>query len=294
MTPRIVAVGEVLWDMLPSGRQLGGAPGNFVCHARALGAEGRLITQVGDDALGREVVERFVAKRISTETIGVDPMAPTGTVSVELSAEGQPTFTIHEGAAWDRLGVGDGATRAAAACDAICFGTLGQRSPVARESIRRLVSQAPVKSLRILDINLRAPYFDREVVEQSLRLANVLKLNDQELPILAGMLGLHGSVDEMLADLLGRCDLRLVALTRGAEGSIVLTPEGRSECAGLATDVVDTIGAGDSFTAAVALGVLKGWELDRINLAANRVAAYVCSQAGATPELTEEIKSEFK
>jgi fructokinase len=293
MGVKILAVGEVLWDLLPAGRQLGGAPGNFVCHAQALGAEARLVTQIGNDALGREVLERFLQKGIPTDTLTVDPHAPTGTVSVELGAGGQPTFTIHENAAWDCLSLTDASLAAAACCDAICFGSLGQRSEIARTAIRRLVGGTRANGMRIFDVNLRAPFYGRKVIEASLELANVLKLNDQELPILAEMFGLPRGIDQILAEMLRRYDLRLIALTRGSGGSLLVTPNGRSEHAGVSTDVRDTVGAGDAFTAAMTLGVLKRWNLDQISQRANEVAAYVCSQSGATPPLPASLRDAF-
>lgn len=293
MSLKILAVGEVLWDLLPAGRQLGGAPGNFVCHAHALGAEARLVTQIGDDALGREVLERFLEKGIPPDTLTVDQHAPTGTVSVELRADGQPTFSIHENAAWDRLSLSGASLVAAACCDVICFGSLGQRSEIARAAIRRLVRSTHANCMRIFDVNLRSPFYSREVIEASLGLASVLKLNDQELPVLAEMFGLRGGVDQILAEMLRRYDLDLIALTRGSSGSLLVTPSGRSEHPGVSTDIRDSVGAGDAFTAAMALGMLKHWHLDQISQRANEVAAYVCSQSGATPPLPASLRSAF-
>ena len=295
MSLKIVAVGEVLWDLLPAGPQLGGAPANFACHAQALAAEARLITRVGDDALGREVLARFTRRSVSTEAVQIDAGAPTGTVTVEIAEGGQPNYAIHQGVAWDRLAVTRRALDAVRACDAICFGTLGQRSGIARDAIRQLVSGAPQDSLRILDINLRAPFFDRTVVEESLGRANVLKLNDEELPLLATMLGLtRACADGWLGELRERFGLRLIALTRGSGGSVLLSEDRRSEHPGLPARVVDTIGAGDAFTAAMTLGLLLHWDLDRISARANEVAAYVCSQAGATPGLPASLTDAFR
>ena len=292
MTPppfKILGIGEILWDLLPSGRQLGGAPANFVCHAQALGAQARLISRVGDDDLGREILARWRALGLPTETIVIDPQAPTGTVSVELAADGQPRFTIHENVAWDRLTADATALAAAAEADAVCFGTLAQRSVAGRRAIGELLAATRSSALRIFDVNLRPPFVDRAVIAESLAEANVLKLNETELPILAAMF----SIDDQLATLADRFELRLVALTRGSAGSLLYADGQSSDHAGLPVQVRDAVGAGDAFTAAVTLGFLRHWDLETINQRANEVAAFVCSQAGATPPLPDEIRRPF-
>jgi len=291
--PTVLAVGEVLWDLLPSGRQLGGAPANFAYHAHALGAEAHLVSRVGDDPLGREILERLRALGLSNDLVAVDPEAPTGTVSVELREGGQPRFTLHEGVAWDRLSITAAALAAAARAEAVCFGTLAQRSPASRESVRALVAATPPAALRILDVNLRQAFYSAEVIEASLALASVLKVNDEELPVLAALLRLPAGTDEAIVEAARRYGLRLVALTRGSRGSR-LYAEGRySDHAGLPATVADTVGAGDAFTAALALGTLAGWDLDAVNEAANEVAAFVCSQKGATPPLPARLRDRF-
>jgi fructokinase len=291
MKPKILAIGEILWDLLPSGKQLGGAPANFAYHAHALGAESRVVSRVGDDPLGREIRDRLRALGLATDGVGVDTVAPTGTVSVELAADGQPRFTIHENVAWDRLVADEASLAFVAQADAVCFGSLAQRSEPSRNCIRKLVTVAPAAALRVFDINLRQHFYSREIVEESLRLANALKLNDAELPVLAAMFGLGGGVREQLAVLAERFSLRAVALTRGARGSLLLANGDWSEHAGLIVKVVDSVGAGDAFTAAMALGLLAGRPLDGINRRANEVAAYVCSQPGATPVLPAYFKA---
>ena len=282
----VIAVGEVLWDLLPAGRKLGGAPANFIQHARALGADAALVSRVGDDDLGREAVARLHARGVATNLVQTEREAPTGTVSVEIGPDHQPRFTIHEDVAWDRLAVEDAALEALRAADAVCFGSLAQRTAGGAESVRRLVAASLPGALRIFDVNLRPPFVRQEVVEASLDLANVLKLNDQELPVLAAMLGLVGGEDERLEALLSRYALRLVALTRGGQGSLLVGAAGRSERPAVAVDVADAVGAGDAFTAALALGLLRGWPLDETNRLAAEVAAFVCSRPGGAPELT--------
>ncbi len=283
--PRIVALGEVLWDLLPSGPLLGGAPANFAFHAAALGAETWLISRVGDDRRGHEILQRTEAAGLPRETLQLDAEAPTGTVSVELGADGQPRYVIHEDVAWDRLALLPEALAAVGRADAVCFGSLAQRSAVSRETIRSLVAAAPLEALRIFDINLRQEFYAREVIESSLALANVLKLNDAELPVLAEMFRLAGEPQQQLAALAGRFDLRVVALTRGAQGSVLWRKSEISEHPGVPITVRDTIGAGDAFTAVLAIGLLAEWPLDFINERASSVGAFVASQSGATPIL---------
>jgi fructokinase len=290
---RVLGVGEVLWDLLPAGAQPGGAPANFACHARALGSDAAIVTRVGDDALGRDLLRRFEAIALPAHLVQVDESAPTGTVGVELDSDGVPRFTIHGDAAWDRLLATQAALAAMAAADAVCFGSLGQRAEPARSSIQALVAATPTRALRIFDVNLRQPFYSREVLEQSLRLANVLKLNDGELPVLASLFGAGGSPEAQLDELARRFDVRVVALTRGARGSLLRGPTGWADHPGLATEVVDTVGAGDAFTAALALGLLREWPLDRTNAVANEVACHVCGGAGATPSLPPRLVDVF-
>lgn len=293
MSFRVLGVGEVLWDLLPAGAQPGGAPANFACHARALGADAGVITRVGDDALGRDILRRLDALGLPTGLVQVDESAPTGTVGVELDADGVPRFTIHGDAAWDLLLANQEALGAATAADAVCFGSLGQRGEPARRSIQTLVAATAARALRIFDVNLREPFYSSEVLEQSLRLANVLKLNDTELPVLASLFGVGGSAEAQLEGLARRFDLRVVALTRGAQGSLLRGPAGWADHPGLAAEVVDTVGAGDAFTAALALGLLRDWPLDRTNTLANEVACHVCGCAGATPSLPPRLVAMF-
>jgi fructokinase len=290
MSCKILAVGEVLWDLLPTGKQLGGAPANFTYHCRSLGARAQLITRIGDDDLGEQVRERFRLLGLPTETVQVDPAWPTGTVSVSLAADGQPRFTIHEQVAWDRITADDAGLAEARAADAVCFGSLAQRSEPARRAIRALVSAARPEALRVFDVNLRPPFIDRDAIAGSLELADVLKLNDQELPALAAMFDLPAGVREAMAELAGRFGLSLVALTRGAGGSLLLGDGRWSDNPGRPAEVCDTIGAGDSFTACLVVGLLAGRPLDAINRHANEVAAFVCSQPGGTPGLPDALK----
>ena len=187
MKYKVLGIGEILWDLLPSGKQLGGATANFAYHAHALGAEARPISRVGDDPLGREILDRLGTLGLPADGVTVDPTAPTGTVSVEIQPDGQPRFIIHENVAWDRLEAIENVQ-----ADAICFGSLGQRGAAARRAIRAMVAAAPENALRVVDINLRRQFYSREIIESSLALSDALKLNETELPVLAEMFGLGG------------------------------------------------------------------------------------------------------
>jgi len=306
MAFNIVGVGEVLWDLLQTGPQLGGAPANFAYHAHALGAQAYVITRVGSDDHGREVMRRFRDMGVKPDGIQIDERAPTGTARVTLSGAGLAHFTIQENVAWDFLALNSDAVALAAQADAICFGSLAQRSEVSRNSIQKLVGAAPSEALRVFDINLRQQFYSHEIVERSLQFANVLKLNDDELPTVARMFGLHGSTENQIRQLARAFDLHLIALTRGSNGSLLYqtqsnaaqaakADEGRwSNCRSRAVRVVDTVGAGDAFTAALVLGLLCKIDLDEINEIANDVARYVCTQAGATPTLPVEFERRFR
>jgi fructokinase len=290
MSFNVIGIGEILWDLLPSDKQLGGAPANFAYHAHALGARSRAISRVGQDPAGEEILQRLQALGLPIDGIQIDPAAPTGTVSVELSTDGQPCFTIHENVAWDRLALEKTALAAVAEADAVSFGTLAQRQETARSTIQALLAAVHPGALRILDINLRQNYFSRQTVETSLRLANILKLNDAELPVVVDLLGLRGSVRGQIEEMARQHALRLVCLTRGAHGSLLFCEGQWADDPGEPVAVKDTVGAGDAFTAALAMGVLAGNSLEAINRRANQIARYVCSCEGATPPLFEQRK----
>jgi len=296
MTLRIVGIGEVLWDLLLTGPQLGGAPANFAYHAHALGAEAHVITRVGSDDQGREILSRFRDMGLQHGAVQIDERAPTGTATVALSGNGLAHFTIQENVAWDYLVADEKAITLASSADAICFGSLAQRSESSRSTIQKLVASSPAQALRVFDVNLRQRFYTREVIERSLQLANVLKLNNDELPTLAAMFNLIGSTENQMESLARIFGLKVVALTRGANGSLLyqdLEDTRWSDCVSVPVEVVDTVGAGDSFTAALVLGLLTKMHLDEINAVANAVARYVCSQAGATPEFPLEFARRF-
>ncbi len=289
-----MGIGEVLWDLLDTGPQMGGAPANFAYHAHALGANSHAITRVGKDDLGRGILRRFRELGLPTSAVQEDESAPTGTAKVSLCGDGLAHFTIQENNAWDYLAITPEAEAAAMSADAICFGSLAQRGQKSRTTIQRLVGATSSQALRVFDINLRQRHYSRQTIEQSLRLANVLKLNDDELPVLVEMFDFSGSIEDQIERLAHRLggnpgasskDCAVVALTRGAHGSLLYRDGRWSDCASHPVEVVDTVGAGDSFTAALVLGLLHNLDLDKINSIANDVARYVCSQAGATPAI---------
>ena len=303
MNFNVIGVGEVLWDLLLTGPQLGGAPANFAYHAHALGAHAQVVTRVGNDDYGREIIRRFHEMGLPETAVQIDGTVPTGIAKVALSGDGLAHFTIQENVAWDFIAVTDEAVAIARSADAICFGSLAQRCEPSRRTIQHLVAETPTDALRVFDINLRQQFYSHGVVEQSLQLANVLKLNDDELPVLASMFSLTGPserrIDHQIEDQIERLahtfSLRLVALTRGANGSLLYSSDKRrwSDFASRPVKVVDTVGAGDSFTAALVLGLLRKMDLDEINGIANEVARYVCSQTGATPTMPIEFAQRF-
>jgi len=286
----LVGLGEILWDMLPTGKQLGGAPANFAYHAQALGSKGIVVSCIGDDELGKEILSQLGGLGLDCGYIAVDKAHRTGTVTVKLDAKGVPDFTIHENVAWDFIPLDAGLLELAARADAVCFGALCQRSDVSRDTVRRFLKETKPDCLRIFDINIRQSYYSKDIVGAMLDTSNILKLNDDELPLVAELLDIKGSESEILAELVARYRLRLVVLTKGAEGSRLYGPDGDSVCEGIPPEkIADTVGAGDAFTAAVAVGLLKSDGLEQINAHANRVASFVCSQNGATPKLPDEL-----
>jgi fructokinase len=285
----VVGIGEILWDLLPDGRELGGAPANFAFHARALGTSSVIVSAVGEDPPGHDILAQLGSRGLDLGGVVVVSGAQTGTVTVGLDAGGIPHYTIHEGVAWDVIpwtsGLGDLAARA----DAVCFGTLAQRAPVSRASIGSFLDATRPDCLRVLDLNLRQSYFSRETVRDLLVRATVLKLNDDELAKVAEMLSLPGAETRVLSALLDAYPLAVIALTKGPAGSRLFGRDVDVSHPGHPVETADTVGAGDAFTAALVTGMLRHKSWDEIGERANRVAAYVCSRKGAWPELPSEL-----
>jgi fructokinase len=282
--PVTVGLGELIWDLLPGGRQLGGAPTNFACMSRLLGHAAVVASRIGNDALGREARERLAALGVSTEYLQVDPEHPTGSVGVRLDERGEATFAMNENSAWDYLEWTSRWDELSHKADVVCFGTLGQRVEPARRTIVRFLEATRPGAVRVFDVNLRHTFFNPEMLERSLRLATIVKLNQPELSTLGRMLRLEAATEEQMAKrLLDLFGLELVAITRGARGSLLVTGDEMSDHAGVRVRVKDTIGAGDAFLAALVHYYLRRAPLSVISEAANRTGAWVATQAGATP-----------
>ena len=289
--PLVVGIGELLWDLLPDGRQMGGAPANFAFHARALGTSSVIISAVGDDRSGREILAELERRGLDRGGIAIVNDAPTGTVTVGLDAGGIPQYTIHEGVAWDVIPWTADLRDLAARADAVCFGTLAQRSPVTRATVGAFLDATRPDCLRVFDLNLRQSYFSRDIVAGLLERSTVLKLNDEELETVARMLSLPGSETRALAGLLEAFPLALIALTKGRAGSRLFGRGVDHITPGYPVETADTVGAGDAFTAALVAGLLKKKNWEEIGERANRIAAYVCSRKGAWPDLPAELSS---
>jgi fructokinase len=287
--PLVVGLGELIWDILPSGKQLGGAPTNFAYFSRLLGNESIIASRIGDDALGREAAQLLSRLGVSTKYLQVDRQHPTGTVRVQLDERGEASFAMNENSAWDYLEWTDGWKELSLKADVVCFGTLGQRADVARQTITRFLELTRPSALRVFDVNLRHSFFDAAMLEKFLRLANIVKLNLAEFYTLGRMLGYGANTEEGLArHLLNKFELELVAITRGERGSLLVTKDEALDHPGIKVRVRDTIGAGDAFIATLVHYYLRRAPLPDISETANRVAAWVATQEGATPTLSPQ------
>lgn len=277
----IVGIGELLWDMLPSGKAIGGAPANFAYHAGRLGEEGWVVSAVGDDVLGHEILDVLDEKRL--HSLVAMSEKPTGTVQVSLDAAGVPTYTIVEDVAWDHIPFTPKMQDLASRADAVCFGSLVQRNG-SRASVLKFLEAVPASALKVFDINLRQHFYTPEILQKSLEIADVLKINDEEIVILSEMFGLGSDPREACRKLIRQYSLRFVLLTKGAQGSEVISPDEVIPQGVGKVDVVDTVGAGDAFTAAFTVAYLCGDSLADAQKLAGEVTAYVCSHKGAMPE----------
>jgi len=290
--PLIVGLGEILWDVFPDGARFGGAPTNFACTAAGIGEQGfriGMVSAVGDDQQGLQARQILEDRHVDVSGIGcVDQ--PTGRVDVVVHDHGQASYEFLMDAAWDHIQWSDSLSAIARRADVVCFGTLGQRAPTSRSTIRRFLKLTPTSCIRILDVNLRPPFWTDDILRDSLPLANVLKCNDEELPILSNLLQVKGSDSDQLRTLIERYELRLAILTRGANGSLIVDQSGEtSELSAATVQINDTVGAGDAFTAAVAIGFLESQSLSAIHRCASEVAAWVCTQSGATPVIPRDV-----
>lgn len=282
--PLIVGLGEILWDVFPDGARFGGAPVNFACSAAALGGaalEVHMASAVGNDELGQKALDTLADYQVNTPAVSRLPF-PTGQVLVSVDREGHATYEFAADTAWDHLPWNDTFCDLACRADVVCFGSLGQRHAPSRESIQRFLKTTRPQCLRLFDINLRPPFWTNDVLLESLELATALKLNDEELPVVASLLSLTGSDQQIMQHLIDRYALQFVALTRGARGAALLHSNGYwNELPSPPTQVVDTVGAGDAFTAALTLGLIADMPHEEILQRAIHVAAHVCTQPGA-------------
>lgn len=282
---KIVGIGEILWDVFPDGAELGGAVLNFAMHVNSMGMEGIVISSLGRDSLGTQALK--ICDDRNLKYIIKKRDEPTGTVIVELDNEGKATYDFTKDSAWDYIELDEEALSLAKECRGVCFGSLAQRSEFSRNSIYKFLENTNKSCIKIFDINIREDYYSKEIIEGSLKHANVLKLNDEELPLIIKMFDLPTDEDSALKLLKDLYSLDLIILTMGADGSRLYRSEtDNSFIIPEKTTVVDTVGAGDSFTATVIVGLIKGDSLDVINKRANLVAAYVCTQKGGTPDLS--------
>ena len=291
--PIIVGLGEILWDLLPDGKVLGGAPANVACHAGRLGGESYVVSAVGKDKPGREILHKLKRMGLKSEYISVDVAHPTGIVTVKLDKIGVPDFTIHTGVAWDYIPWNDNLHELAKKADAICFGSLAQRLETSRKTIRNFLLQSKKECLRIFDVNLRQSFFNKEILKESLKISDFFKLNDDELPVISKMFSANGSEHDISLKILDEFNLKLIAVTKGSKGSSLYTRDEVSSYKVPEVNVVDTVGAGDAFTAVLIMGLLRGLPLKKIHENATEIAAFVCTQKGATPKLPVNYITKF-
>ena len=285
----IAGIGELLWDVLPATEELGGAPVNFAYHVNGLGATGIPISTIGADDRGEKALKKLRVKGVNTSAISVSRQYPTGFVDVMVDNKGIATYRFPDNVAWDYLNINSVASELQNDLDAVCFGSLAQRSGHSHEVIQSFLNGLKAETLKIYDVNLRQNFYSLKVVDESLSQADIVKLNDEELSVLAELLHISSGEKVALETLLKSYSLEMVILTRGSKGSLIMTPEEISEQQGTKIEVVDTIGAGDSFTAAVTIGYLQQRALAEIHAKANELAAFVCSRRGAMVNIPEKL-----
>lgn len=291
----IVGMGEALWDVLPEGKKIGGAPANFAYHVSQFGFDSRVVSAVGNDALGDEILKVFAQKQLKHQLERVD--YPTGTVQVTLDGEGVPCYEIKEEVAWDNIPFTDSLKRLALSTRAVCFGSLAQRNAVSRTTINRFLDTMPDMEgqLKIFDINLRQGFYTKEIIRESCQRCNVLKINDEELVTISRLFGYPGiDLQDKCWILIAKYNLKMLILTCGTNGSYVFTPGTVSFQETPRVPVADTVGAGDSFTATFCASLLRGKSVPEAHRLAVEVSAYVCTQSGAMPELPEVLKERLQ
>ena len=291
----IVGLGEALWDVLPEGKKLGGAPANFAYHAgQFLGSENTVaVSALGEDRLAEETIDSLREHGLNYLMPRVP--YPTGTVQVTLDEQGIPTYDIKENVAWDNIPFSDEIQRVAANCRAVCFGSLAQRNVVSRDTIQKFLDATPADCMKIFDINLRQNFYTPEVIQESMRRCNVLKINDEELVLIGRMFGYPGlDMENKCWLILGKYNLDMLVLTCGTNGSYVFTPGQMSFQETPKVEVADTVGAGDSFTGSFCAAILSGKPVAEAHRLAVQVSAFVCTQNGAMPTVPAELKDQTK
>ncbi len=292
-TSYVIGIGEALWDVLPDGKKLGGAPANFAYHTGQFGHQTLAVSALGNDKLAEETLHALDERGL--QYIMPRVPYPTGTVQVVLDDEGVPTYDIRENVAWDNIPLTDEMLTVARNACAVCWGSLAQRNVVSRETIRRFVHTTPEESLRIFDINLRQTFYTKEIIKESLKLCNVLKINDEELVSIGRMFGYPGlDMENKCWLILGKYNLNMLVLTCGVNGSYVFTPGCMSFQETPKVEVADTVGAGDSFTGSFCAAILQGKSVCEAHRIAVEVSAYVCTQNGAMPRLPEQYLRQIR
>jgi len=285
----VVGLGEVLWDMLPEGRKIGGAPVNFAYHAGQFGIDTMAVSAIGNDKLGEDTIAEMNGKHLNHIFPSVP--YPTGSVQVKLDEKGVPAYDIKENVAWDNIPFTNEIESVARNCQAVCFGSLAQRNAVSRNTIRKFIESTPSGCIRIFDINLRQNFYTSNVIHDSLELCNILKINDEEIMLVSRMFNYDSSnIENVCRTIMEDFSLEMVILTCGTKGSYIFTKGGVSFMPTPKVNVADTVGAGDSFTGSFCAAILRGLPVAEAHKKAVEVSAYVCTQNGAMPEIPESMK----
>lgn len=285
----VVGLGEVLWDMLPEGRKIGGAPVNFAYHAGQFGIDTMAVSAIGNDKLGEDTIAEMNGKHLNHIFPSVP--YPTGSVQVKLNEKGVPAYDIKENVAWDNIPFTNEIESVARNCQAVCFGSLAQRNAVSRSTIRKFIESTPGGCIRIFDINLRQNFYTSNVIRDSLEHCNILKINDEEIMLVSRMFNYDSSnIENVCRTIMEDFSLEMVILTCGTKGSYIFTKDGVSFMPTPKVNVADTVGAGDSFTGSFCAAILRGLPVAEAHKKAVEVSAYVCTQNGAMPEIPESMK----
>lgn len=285
----VVGLGEVLWDMLPEGRKIGGAPVNFAYHAGQFGIDTMAVSAIGNDKLGEDTIAEMNGKHLNHIFPSVP--YPTGSVQVSLDEKGVPAYDIKENVAWDNIPFTNEIESVARSCRAVCFGSLAQRNAVSRNTIRKFIESTPDGCIRIFDINLRQNFYTGNVIHDSLELCNILKINDEEIMLVSRMFNYDSSnIENVCRTIMEDFSLEMVILTCGTKGSYIFTKGGVSFMPTPKVNVADTVGAGDSFTGSFCAAILRGLPVAEAHKKAVEVSAYVCTQNGAMPEIPKSMK----